>query len=185
MQFQFTKTYSAAREAGGDYIARKAFLKEHYELNFLNEEPDAPQTYPEKIFDTPEKAGIALHCMRIVMKSEPVYIEKKVLRDLAMDIESYSMTQPKLRRKYLENIVSVMGHIIESSEVKEKPIIPQAMAILEDMKSIKELDGFVLPINKKKYDAALKDYENPPEENIVEQPSDFSALLPSKKLFFK
>jgi len=160
MQYNFTKTFSSGVEAGGDDIARKAFMKEHYQLQQLDLD-----SYPETAYDTPEKAGLALHCMKKIMLSDVAYMYGGVLRNLSWDIESFITGKPdNIRTAFMQNIATVMAHIIETAE--QAPLVNQAMTVLKDVEDHDLLKEFKLSINKKKYDAALAEYENPSEGSL-------------------
>jgi hypothetical protein len=160
MQYKFTKTYSSAPESGGDDIARKSFLKDNWQLSQLDPElPYGPHSYPPKIFDTPEKAALSLHCMCAVMRNEPACMKGNVLKSLAADIENYSLSVPERRKEFIENIVIVAASIIETAEPDEELMLCEAMYILEDMKSMQELEGFVLPIHGARYHTVKNIYD--------------------------
>lgn len=163
--------YTTAREAGGDDIARKRHLEQHYELNRLDLE-----SYPARAFDTTEKIGLSMHSMLKLAENDADYYI--ALGRLVMDIEINLMSKPApVKQQGLQTIVKALGYVIETS--KAPMLINISCGLLIDMNSYKELEGFELFIHERKLMEAKYDYVEQPENSFyVENPSAFLALTP-------
>ena len=140
-----------------DQKERNAFLKEHYELNMVE-----IAAYPEKIFDTPYKAGMAMNCMRIVMNSDEDCLYGNLLHNLVLDIGAHATGQkPNVQKEYWENIAKVMGHIIEAED--NNVIVYKAAHVLAEAQQNSHLKNFTLTINQKRFTRAM---------DMLEKPSD-------------
>ena len=169
------KTYSAAPEAGGDHIARKNYIKENYQLNM----PDL-LSYPSTAFDTPEKAGMALHCMVKIIKNSDAsyYIElNKLVTDIEMYTASLKSAEKEKQKQTMKVVAQAMGYFIENE--KDESLIRNAYGIIEDIKNIPALKGYNLYIHEKKYLLAKEAYENPQFGSENMDLPGFSSLLPT------